>query len=464
MRGRHASLRGRGRAVLLRLARLAPLALLLGLGQAACAGHEDRVRTALAALDRGAPAAAVAALNEQMEVETAAELPSLQGDNALLLLDRGNILLSMDRYKLSARDLGMADKSIDLLDMSRGAADELGKYLFSDDAGPYRAPAYEKLLINTINMMNYLAQRDLSGARVEARRLAVMQKYLRDHEGGTALVGLGSYLAGLAFEKSGQPDEALLHYDDALRHGPYPSLRDPLRALTRGEPRSPRIAALIEGAEPSPPLAEADEAELVVVVGFGRVPQKVPQRLPIGLALTLVADDISPTDRARASELAAKGLVTWVNYPTLARGKGGHSIPALKLDGRSQPMEEALDVEAQVRSAWKKSEGTIILSAITRTVARIAAGEAAQGATEAAAEDSGPLGLLVGLLTSATLTALDTPDTRGGSTLPARVAIARTRVRAGTHDVVVSARGEVRRARVSVAAGGWAFVPVMVLR
>ncbi|WP_437305130.1 hypothetical protein [Sorangium sp. So ce388] len=458
MLSRRASLWGRRRAV------LAPLALLLGLGQAACSGHEDRVRTALDALDRGARTEAVAALNEEMEVDTADELPALQGDNALLLLDRGNVLLSMDRYKLSARDLGTADKSIDLLDLSRGAADELGKYLFSDDAGPYRAPAHEKLLINTLNMMNYLAQRDLSGARVEARRLVVMQKYLRDHEGETALLGLGSYLAGFAFEKSGQPDEALLHYDDALRHGPYPSLRGPLRALTRGEPRSPRIAAQIEGVEPPPPLAEAGEAELVVVVGFGRVPQKVPQRLPIGLALTLVADDISPTDRARADALAAKGLVTWVNYPTLGRGKGGYTIPTLQIDGRSRPMEQALDVEAQVRAAWKKSEGTIILSAITRTVARIAAGEAAQGATEAAAEDSGPLGLLVGLLTSATLTVLDTPDTRGWSTLPARIAIARTRVRAGTHDIVVGARGEVRRARVSVAAGGWAFVPVMVLR
>ncbi|WP_234022977.1 hypothetical protein [Sorangium cellulosum] len=422
------------------------------------------MRTALQALDRGAPAEAVAALNEELEVDTTAELPSLEGDNALLLLDRGNVLLSMDRYKLSARDLGTADKSIDLLDMSRGAADALGKYLFSDDAGPYKAPAYEKLLINTVNMMNYLAQRDLSGARVEARRLVVMQNYLRDHEEETALIGLGSYLAGFAFEKSGQPDEALLHYDDALRHGPYPSLRSPLRALTRGEPRSPRIAALIEGVDPLPPLGETGEAELVVVVGFGRVPQKVPQRLPIGLALTLVADDISPTDRARANALAAKGLVTWINYPTLARGKGGYSIPTLKLDGRPQRMEQALDVEAQVRSAWKRSEGTVILSAITRTLARVAAGEVAQGATEAAAEDSGPLGLLAGLLTSATLSALDTPDTRGWSTLPARIAITRTRVRAGAHEVVVSVRGEVRRVRVNVPAGSWAFVPVMVLR
>jgi uncharacterized protein len=330
---------------------LSALAFLVGLGQAACAGHEDRVRTALAALDRGAPAQAVAELNEQMDVKSEDALPALSGDNALLLLDRGNVLLSMDRYKLSARDLGAADRSIDLLDMSRGAAAELGKYLFSDDAGPYKAPPYEKLLINTINAMNYLALGDLSGAKVEARRLAILQKYLRDHEDETALLGLGSYLAGFAFEKSGEVDEALLYYDDALRHAKYPSLRAPLRSLTRGEPRSPRIAALIEGAEPLPPLRDAGEGEILVVVGFGRVPQKVPQRIPIGLALTLVADDLRPADRERADALAAKGLVTWVNYPMLARGKGGYSTPTLKLDERLQPMEEALDVEAEVRAA-----------------------------------------------------------------------------------------------------------------
>ncbi len=453
------------RGLLARLRAAAPAAaLLLCLGQAACAGHESRVETALWALDRGAPAEAVAALNEEMGVQSADDLPALQGDNALLLLDRANILLAMDRYKQSARDLGAADKSIDVLDMSRNAADDLGKYLFSDDAGPYKAPAYEKLLINTINLMNYLALGDLTGARVEARRLAVMQKYLRDHEEETALLGLGSYLAGFAFEKSQKAAEALLYYDDALRHAQYPSLRDPLRVLTQGQAKTPGIAALIGDAGPLPPVSETGEAELLVAVGFGRVPQKVPERIPIGLALTLLAHDISPADHARANALAAKGLVTWINYPALARGKGGYSIPTFALDGRGQAMEEALDVEAEVREAWKKNEGTVILAAVTRTIARVVAGEVAQGATEALSESGSPLGLLVGLATTATLSAADTPDTRAWTTLPARIALARLRVPAGTHAVTLGARGRVKQAKVTLAPGGWAFVPMMVLR
>lgn len=430
-----------------------------------CAGHEDRIRTALDALDRGAEDEAIAALNEEMEVAAAEDLPDLTGDDALLVLDRGSILQSLDRYDLSKRDFGAADKAIDVLDMSRGAADELGKYLLSDDVGPYRAPAYEKLLINTLNMANYLATGDLSGAKVEARRLAIMQKYIADRGEEGALLGLGSLLAGLAFEKSGQNDEALLHYDEALRYAQYASLRDPLRVLTQGAPKSPGIAALVGDAGPLPPVSETGEAELVVMLGFGRVPPKLPVRLPIGLALTMVAGNMSPGDHAQANALAAKGLVTWVNYPKLGPTRGRYAVPELVIDGRPESMELALDVEAEVRRSWEKNEGTVVLAAVTRTITRIVAGEAAAAATRAAAgKNGGAIGLLVGLATTAAMTAADTPDTRSWATLPARIALMRRRIPAGQHVVMLGARGQAKAYRVNVAPGGFAFVMGSVLR
>jgi tetratricopeptide (TPR) repeat protein len=448
-----------------RLARplLAALAA-LSLSTLGCAGHEDRLKSALDALDRGEPREAVVALNEQLEVDRAEDLPkALEGDNALLVLDRATVLQSLDDYKLSQRDFGAADKSIEVLDFSRSAADDVGKYLFSDDVGPYKAPAYEKLLVNTMNMMNYLAQGDLQGAKVEARRLAVMQKFIKDRGEENAMLGLGSYLAGFAFEHSGSPSEALLYYDDALRYAQYPSLRDPLRVLTQGQPKSPGIDALVGGAGALPPVAATGEADLCVVVGFGRVPQKIPVRIPIGLALTFVSGSISPNDAAQANALAAKGLVTWVNYPTLGKARGRYSIPTFSLDGRPLPMEEALDVEAEVRTAWKEIEGTIILSAITRMVARAVAGEVAAGATRAAS-DSGPLGLIVGLAATAALSAADTPDTRSWATLPSRIAIARLRVPAGTHEIRLAARGLSKTYRVTLGSGGWGFVAMNALR
>jgi tetratricopeptide (TPR) repeat protein len=450
------------------LARARGAIVALAVGAAAlvgCAGHEDRTRTALDALDRAAPEEAIAALNEQLEVKRAEDLPKLEGDNALLLLDRGTILQSIDKYELSARDLGAADKSIDLLDMSRGTLDDIGKYMFSDDTGPYKAPAYEKLLVNTVNMMNYLARGDVGGAKVEARRLAIMQKFLRDRGEDGVLLGLGSYLAGFAFEKSGEAAEALAYYDEALKHAQYPSLRDPIRVLTQGAPKSPGQQALVGDLGPLEPPGAVGQGEVLVVVGFGRVPQKEPRRIPIGLALTLTAGALSPGNAAQANALAAKGLVTWVNYPTLGPSRGSYSIPSLAVDGRGVGMEQALDVESEVRKSWQKQEGTIIAAAITRTVTRIVAGEVAQAATTAAAgKNGGVIGLLVGLATSATLTAVDTPDTRCWSTLPSKIAIARLRLPAGRHELRVVARGRERGYSVDLQAGGFAFLPMMALR
>jgi uncharacterized protein len=442
-------------------------AVALGSGLFGCAGHESRTATALNALDRGAPAEAVAALDVELGVATKDDAPALVGDNALLLLDRGSVLQSLDDWKASARDLGAADQAIDLLDLSRGASADVGKYLFSDSAGPYKAPAYEKLMVNTVNLVNYLALEDTTGAKVEARRLAVMQKYVREHEEASGLLGIGSYLAGFAFEKAGDVDEALAYYDDALRHAQYASLRDPLRALAKGKKRTPGIDALVGDEGPLAPVEETGEADLVVVLGFGRVPQKIPKRIPIGLALTLVADDISPFDRARANELAAKGAVTWVNFPTLGPSKGAYATPTFTLDGKTQSLEEALDVEAQVRAAWEKNEPTIILSAITRMVTRLAAGEITEGATKAAGgkhDGVAALGLLLGLASTITLTALDTPDTRAWAMLPARIAVARLRVPAGDHEITLGARGEQKHVKVSLKKGGWAVVPLMTLR
>jgi hypothetical protein len=65
--------------------------------------------------------------------------------------------------------------------------------------------------------------------------------------------------------------------------------------------------------------------------------------------------------------------------------------------------------------------------------------------------------------TQVTLTAIDTPDTRSWSTLPARIAIGRARVPPGSHVVDVEVRGVHKRQTVAVKPGGWALVNLTVL-
>jgi uncharacterized protein len=100
------------------------------------------------------------------------------------------------------------------------------------------------------------------------------------------------------------------------------------------------------------------------------------------------------------------------------------------------------------------------VSAITRLIARVALG---QGIQSAAGRDN-IVGLLASLGAQATLTALDTPDTRSWETLPARVAVARVRLPAGRHSLDIDARGWRRTQEVIVDKGGWAVVSLMALR
>ena len=427
------------------------------------------------ALDAGNAKGAIHALDEELDVKDPKDLPTdIKGDNAILVLDRASIQQGAGEFPLSKRDFEAADKSIDMLDLARNAADSIGEYVFSGSVGRYQAPPYEKLMINTLNMLNYLETKDLNGARIEARRLSVIQKYYRESldQKNNPVLGLGSMLAGFAYEKSGETDEALRYYDEALAFTGFGTLGESVRRLAlQGSYRSPRIKALLGEGEKDDKVAPGgtappgnapgdDSGEVLFVVGYGRVAHKIPNRIPIGLALTLFAGSIQPHDAAAANKLAAQGLVTWINFPSLAPGRGKWDIPSCQLDGQYVQLEEAVDVDREVRTEWKKIEGKIIVSAITRLIARAVVG---QGIQTAAGRDN-IIGILASLGTQATLTALDTPDTRSWETLPARVAVARMRLPAGRHTVVIDARGWKRTQDVVIEKNGWQVVSLMALR
>jgi uncharacterized protein len=85
------------------------------------------------------------------------------------------------------------------------------------------------------------------------------------------------------------------------------------------------------------------------------------------------------------------------------------------------------------------------------------AGEAARKA------EGGVVGALLSLGVQATLTATDTPDTRSWATLPARIALGRVRLPAGTYDVELVARGVKKKKRIVLKPGGWSVLSHTVL-
>jgi hypothetical protein len=403
-------------------------------------GFSDRTREMRTALDAGDPRRAMASLNRELGVRGDADRPRrLVGEQALLLLDRATLQQSIAQLSNSKGDYAAADKAIDVLDLSHGASDDIGRWVFSDSAGRYVAPPHEKLLVNVLNLVNYLETGDLSGARVETRRMSVMARYLKDRDPRerrpSAALGLGSMLAGFTYEKSGNDEEAQRYYADAN--------------ATEWRAQS-----------------EAGESgEILVVVGWGRVPHRVAEHVPIGLALTRASPFLAAGDHDEASKLAAQGLVTWVNYPTLAPERPVEEVPTVLVDGRAVPLDSTLDVSAEVRAEWQRIEGDVMAAAITRTVARVVVGKAIEGlANTSDKKEVKAAGLLFSLFAQAAMSAADVPDTRSWETLPARVGVARVRVPSGDHRVLLRARGMEREGTVSVTNAGWRAVSLFALR
>jgi len=513
-------------------------ALILGTASSACATYSDKTEAARSALVRGDYPGSVKQWNKILDVKDAEELPAeWKKEHALVVLERGMVLQAMQDYESSAKSLSAAEKQLEFLDIARDGAGKLGKYVYSDSATKYKTSPTEKLSLNAVNMVNYMVQGDLDGAKVEAKRFTVMRTYLRDYDPEHEHGAFGSYLAGFVYERLGNADEALRYYDEALQERDFGSLTDPIgRLAVRGSYRGERIRDYLptdapamptpategegedegsgepsaapttapgEAPAPAPAPAEAppvqrpgevlaaaaaptevlaglpprvhvwaapsgkgSPTEILVIAKTGRVPFKVPQRIPIGAAIGLAGAYVTGD-----TTLLEYGMFKVVVYPELVRARNLFVDAELRIDGKVVPMDEASDLGAEIVAEYEEIKPKIIGAALSRMIVRAAAAEGARAGGNAAAKDSGAAGL-VGFLAAAaiegTMVALDKPDTRSWSTLPEKIHIGRAVVPAGAHTVEVTVFGpggkERHTAELEVREGGFAVVDVTTLR
>jgi uncharacterized protein len=425
------------------------------------------------AIDAGDTNAALSHANAALGVERAEQLPAkVGGDVPLLLLERAALLQASGDHQGAARDFAAADKGMEILDFTQDDAGSLGKYLFSDDATVYKAPPHEKLLVNTLALISYLASGDLQGAKVEARRLSVLEKYFKDAAPEEVeLFGLGSYLAGFAFEYAGDADEALRYYLDASRHGGYDGLGPQISYLGRASGFEDDTVLAAKAEFPDAARPKDGHGEVLVIVQNGRAPYKVAERFPIGAFLVLPVADaryaMSPSDRAEADRLVASGLFKWINFPVLKGVNLRHHSFTVTAQGALEhsPVID-LNVADATLAAWENDKGKLMIAAFTRMLARALAAEA----TTAVGKGSGldkqlfpGASWLLGRVVEGGLAAADTPDTRSWTMLPSHVQIYRLRVPAGATRVTIrSSLGAISQ-EVDVRSGGFAVVSARFL-
>ena len=403
-------------------------------------------------------------LNKLLGTRDSKDLPTKwKKDTALALLERGMVLHARGAYKLSARDLQAAEKQLELLDIARDGAGQLGKYVFSDDATKYKAPPSEKLVLNAYNLLNYLLQGDLSGARVEAKRFTIMHEYLTAYDGVHPHGAFGSYLAGFVFERLGEHESALRYYDEALQARPFASLNAPIRRLAPLTAyRTERLEAAL-AAMPEPPATDEQPAEVLVVASVGRVPYKEARRMPIGLAVGLAHNYV--TGDARVLERSA---LKFINYPELVPAQARFETAELRLDGQPLALEVASDIRAEVIGEYEQIKPKIIGAAISRLIVRAAVAEGARAAGNQAKEGGAIIGLLAALAAERAMVAADRPDTRSWTLLPGLVLVTRLSLPPGQHRLTVAAMGpggtETREFTVDLTAGGYSVLDITTLR
>lgn len=436
--------------------RIVLLAAVTGLASG-CATYTDNLADASLAAYSGSYGSAVESVNGFIGVRKTEELPTSWGaDAALGTLERGVLQQALGSYDGSRRDFSAAEERLETLELTRDPVGTLGGYLYSDSSKPYLAPPSERLALNALNLLNYLVKGDLDGAAIEARRFQVMREYLKAEgisEHGAAT--LGTYLAGFVFERLGEGDRALRYYEESLGAAQLESLRRPVSRLARGNAyRGPNLNNLLARSATS--TGRPNEGEILVVVSTGRVSHKVPERLPVGAAIGLAGTYLTGDYR-----WLTRGGTKVVVYPELKSTPSSlPGRPALRINGQSEPVEQVIDFDAAVRREYEEMKPKILAAAITRLATRAAVSE---GVRAAGNKQGDVLGELLGIAIEGALVAADKPDTRSWTMLPARVAVARIPVAAGTHQIEIDVAGSPSARRtetVKVPANGFATVVV----
>lgn len=418
---------------MLRGAHLA-LGLVLGVSLSACKSYSENLASVRHAAQAGHPEEGLERVDKMLKLRKPTDVPrKWKGEVPLMMLERATLQQAVGMYDASKVNFSAVEQELEMLDFARDVPGKLSEYMLNGSAKKYKTTPVEKLFLNSLNMMNYLALGDLQGARVEARRWRSMRDYLKNDEKGRGLAfsaGYGAFLAGYVFEQSGRADQALRYYSEALTHAQLPFLAPWIAALAkRSAYRTPELEVAIAQGQAQP--LDPSMGELLVVAQVGQVPYREARRVPVGLAVGLAAHFF-----VGSPALLERGLTKFVNYPELVVSSEGPSQALLSTGAKHWSMPMVANASLAVQKEFDRIRPRIVAAALSRALGRAAIAYGIEEGTNAAEGDSGSdglLGFLIGAAVEASMVAADKPDTRSWSVLPGYYFVTRVMLPAGKH-------------------------------
>jgi hypothetical protein len=414
---------------------LAPLlAAAVAAGCSSYARHAPLFRDALAREDYDA------ALAEVEKIGTS-------GSELLYCYEKGLILHERGDYAESNRVLERAEQVLDEL-YTRSISREVAAVTVSEAVAKYRGDPFEAVMVNYYKIINYLHLGLVEDALVECRRLNLRLQMIHDAgETGFVEAPFLQYVTALVYELGREWDSAGVSYRTAIeRYGEPGDSTDAggaawlyCDAAANAEVVGDEELAAFYRARAACDPAPTESGRVAVLVEYGSIARKIETAFTVPI---LEGDDCDAPDYA--GELASRRGVVY--------GDGAKvkywlrvALPALEVDppsfvravvraipaggrGRGERAEagsvRVADLDDLAARAFADAQGTIVLRAVARALAKYLASQTADGADEA-------LGALVNILGVVT----ETADTRSWTTLPRSIHLARLDLEPGAYRI-----------------------------
>jgi len=344
-----------------------------------------------------------------------------QIDQLLSLMDEGMVLHAAGKFDESIKVLAQADKLSERLDFV-SVTEEAKVLISSERERAYRGEDFEKLMISTLQALNYGQLGEDEDALVEVRRVNErMQRMINEEKKPYEQLAVARYLTGVLWEDQGHADDAFIDYYAANRlAGDLGSLAEPLVRLAKETGRDDAFRELrrqYPWVQPQP--LGKDEGQILVVLEAGKAPVKTNGSRSGGPKAEVIAVPVF-RDRPwiRQSQVVLDGDANTAVQPT--------TITSIEQVAK-------VHLNYRIDGLVARQLGALAI----RTGAAVGVGQAT--GSEA-----------LGVLTFLALSYINQPDLRSWMSLPAEFQLARYRVPAGMHRLTVVAGGGAREVQVDV--------------
>ncbi len=338
-------------------------------------------------------------------------------DRLLYLLDQGVILHTAGRYQAS---LAIFKQAIDLSDQMHGpqVASKSAAVITNDNYIPYKGEKFERLLMQTFQVMNYLGLGQYQEALIEVRRLHNrFGAFLKQDAKPYLQNAFATYLSGLTWEANGKLNDAYIDYKNTYR-------------MAGGNP----ILAqdLLRGSRWLGFLSDHQRWRKV----FGKSYRALPRNRG---ELIVLLQAGSVIEKRSTEERHSLQIVPVPYYPELSGKPRPAKVKVVK--GPSMQTVPLYDVDAAAVGTLRDNKAGIV----ARAIARLAAKEGAAVAVGKKIDKD--LGVLLGILVLATNRA----DMRSWLTLPSSFQVAKLSLPAGTYQLkLIGPQGEYTLPNVTI--------------